>query len=110
MRVKWLLGVVKTTLVWDESEANGRQCREHVAGIAHSKLEHELTPFCVPFPSRNISIVNTMGGWFPNHCLKTLASWYSLRLLPVCPNLTAKTMYKERNYPRILLRNPAMGV
>jgi len=42
--------------------------------------------------------------------LKTLAPWFSLRLLQVCSNLAAKTMRKVRNNPRNNPRNDAIGV
>jgi len=38
-------------------------------------------------------------GW-KTHCLKTLASRCSLRLVQVCSNLAARTMRKGRNDPR----------
>jgi hypothetical protein len=41
--------------------------------------------------------------------LKTLASWFLLRLVQVCPNLIAKTMRKGRNDPRNHPRNDAIG-
>jgi hypothetical protein len=46
-----------------------------------------------------------MSGWETNHCLKTLASSLSLRLVQVCSNLAAKTMRKGRNHPRNPSRN-----
>jgi hypothetical protein len=49
-----------------------------------------------------------MSSWFPNHCLKTLASGLSLRLLQVCANLAAKTMRKGRNDPRNFPRDDAI--
>jgi hypothetical protein len=49
-----------------------------------------------------------MSSWFPNRYLKTLASWFSLRLLQVCSNLAAKTMRKGRNDPRNSPRDHAI--
>jgi hypothetical protein len=48
-----------------------------------------------------------MSGWETNHFLKTLATWFSLRLLPVCLTLAARTMRKRRNHPRNHPRNHA---
>src|SRR6266702_5648090 len=48
-----------------------------------------------------------MSGWETNHSLKTLATWFSLRLLPVCLILAARTMFKARNDPRNHPRNYA---
>ncbi len=40
--------------------------------------------------------------------LKTLATWFSLRLLPVCLTLAPRTMRKRRNDPRNHPRNHAI--
>src|SRR5712692_237524 len=52
----------------------------------------------------------SMNSWLLHHCLQTLASWCSLRLIQVCANLAARTMCKGRNDPRNHPRNDAMGV
>src|SRR5436305_15297128 len=56
-----------------------------------------------------MSLLHTRNGWETTHSLETLASWCSLSLLQVCPNLAAKTMCKARNDPRNDPRNDLMG-